>query len=174
MFPSVRALACFTSNWVALGASNETPGLIERKVKAPDLDFTGAPTESLTAFALHSPWVEILSLGNNGITSDDAVAVAVALRAGGALSMLRLHENSLQDEGAEAIAAALPNISGLRVLYLVSTGIGDAGARAVAAKLPECPALDFLDMSGNKFGEEAKEALRKACREHKPKIELRV
>ena len=130
--------------------------------------------KEVTAFALHAPWVDELSLKSNGITSEVAVAVAVALQAGGALSMLSLHRNSLQDEGAEAIAAALPNISGLRWLDLESNQIADAGARAVAAKLPECLALDFLDMSGNAFGEEAKEALRKACREHKPKIELMV
>ena len=139
--------------------------------------------KEVTAFALHSPWVEILdldsntpwpkglSLASNGITSDAAVAVAVALRAGGALSLLGLSDNSLQDEGAQAIAAALPNISGL---YLRNNGIADAGAWAVAAKLPECPALTDLFMSGNEFGEEAKEALRKACREHKPKIDLHV
>ena len=92
--------------------------------------------KEVTAFALHSLWVEELDLGNNGITSHGAVAVAVALHTGGALSMLRLCWNSLQDQGAEALAAALPNISGLRWLRLVSTGIADAGARAVAAKLP--------------------------------------
>ena len=130
--------------------------------------------KAVTAFALHSPWVEGVDLRSNGITSDAAVAVAVALHTGGALSMLSLYKNSLQDQGAEALAAALPNISGLRWLDLYNNGIADAGARAVAAKLPECLALDFLDMSGNAFGEEAKEALRKACREHKPKIELMV
>ena len=130
--------------------------------------------KAVTAFALQSPWVEKLYLESNGITSDGAVAVAVALQAGGALSMLGLGWNSLNDQGAEAIAAALPNISGLRWLFLDNNGIADAGARAVAAKLPECPALDFLDMSGNAFGEEAKEALRKACKEHKPEIELHV
>ena len=130
--------------------------------------------KEVTSFALHSPWVEELDLDRNGITSHGAVAVAVALQAGGALSMLRLSWNSLNDQGAEAIAAALPNISGLRVLSLESSGIFDAGARAVAAKLPECPALADLYMFDNKFGEEAKEALRKACREHKPEIDLRV
>ena len=130
--------------------------------------------KEVTSFALHSPWVERLDLASNGITSDDAVSMAVVLRAGGALSMLHLYHNSLQDEGAEALAAALPNISGLRWLDLYNNGIADAGARAVAAKLPECLALERLVMSGDAFGEEAKEALRKACREHKKEIELHV
>ena len=130
--------------------------------------------KEVTAFALHSPWVEILDLASNDITSDGAVAVAVALQAGGALSMLVLDWNPLQDQGAEALAAALPNISGLQYLGLRHNGIADAGARAVAAKLPECPALTDLYMSGNKFGEEAKEALRKACGEHKPEINVQI
>ena len=144
-----------------------------------DLDRGGlggrpALLKEVTAFALHAPWVERLNLDSNDITSDAAMAVAVALRAGGALSVLRLSDNSLQDEGAEALAAALPNISGLQYLGLNKNGIADAGAWAVAAELPECPALTHLYMFDNEFGEEAKEALRKACREHKPIIGLHV
>ena len=144
-----------------------------------DLDGEGlggrpALLKEVTAFALHSFWVERLYLGSNGITSDTAVAMAVALRAGGALSVLSLRYNSLQDEGAKALAAALPNISGLQHLFLRKNGIADARARAVAAKLPECPALERLVMDGNALGEEAKEALQKACNKHQPTIELHV
>ena len=46
------------------------------------------------------------------------------------------------------------------------------GARALAAKLSACPALKYLGMTSNEVGAEAEEALRKACREHRPEIEL--
>ena len=164
---------------VMAGELDETELRVCRECLWAWLDLRGAGLggrpallKEVTSFALHAPWVEQLNLGSNGITSDGAVSMAVALHTGGALSVLSLEKNSLRDEGAEVLAAALPNISGLRDLDLESTGIGDAGARAVAAKLPECPALTDLLMSGNEFGEEAKEALQKACREHKPKIEL--
>ena len=145
-----------------------------RDLHGRDLGGQPALLKAVATFAVSAVWVIELSLAKNRLTDDDLVALAPVLATGAGLEGLWLHENSIGDRGAEALAAALPHISGLKDLVLLFNQIREPGARALAAKLSECPALTYLDMRGNEVGAEAEEALRKACREHRPVIRLYI
>ena len=103
--------------------------------------------KAVTAFAVSTVWVDTLALDDNNLTDDDAVAVAPVIATRGA------------------------HISGLQELCLSGNRIGDAGAWALAENLAECRVLSLL-MVGNLLSEEAKEAVRKACRKHRIDLEL--
>jgi uncharacterized protein (TIGR02996 family) len=75
------------------------------------------------------------------------------------LQTLRLFHSHFGDEAAVAVANC-PHLTGLRLLSMYSSGVDDTGAFSLAAS-PHLPKTCFIELSRNRFGDEAERALRK-------------
>ena len=84
--------------------------------------------KALLDFASAAPWVRVVNLEYNSLTSEDARVVASWMTADGQVRELYLHENRIDDRGAEALAAALPRCN-LERLAIENNEITALGGR---------------------------------------------
>eukprot|EP00747_Dinoflagellata_sp_TGD_P208905 gnl/TRDRNA2_/TRDRNA2_82344_c0_seq1.p1 gnl/TRDRNA2_/TRDRNA2_82344_c0~~gnl/TRDRNA2_/TRDRNA2_82344_c0_seq1.p1 ORF type:complete len:399 (-),score=91.79 gnl/TRDRNA2_/TRDRNA2_82344_c0_seq1:125-1291(-) len=106
----------------------------------------------------------VLDLGGLGLgdTGARAVADALGLLFSHGLDRLILSANEITDSGAASLAEALKAAASpctLRFLNLRGNDIGTAGASALAKALRTLPHLESLDIGGNSFDEQGREAL---------------
>ncbi len=100
-----------------------------------------------------------LSLSNNQICSENAMALANSLKFSTKLQTLHLRDNSIGSEGAVALADGLKLCTELQTLDLGYNSIGSEGAVALAVGLMFCTKLQTLDLVNNSIGSEGAVAL---------------
>ena len=106
----------------------------------------------------------MLFLDNNSIGDADARALAEALKTNDALTSLWLSRDSIGDDGAQALAEALKTNDALTELFLFYNSIGDAGAWALAEALKTNGTLTKLHLESNSIGDAGARALAEALK----------
>jgi Ran GTPase-activating protein (RanGAP) involved in mRNA processing and transport len=115
-----------------------------------------------------------LSLWENSIGPEGAIAIAEALKVNAVVSELELGGNKIGDEGAKAIAEALKVNAVLTTLFLVSNSIGDEGAKAIAEALKVNAVLTSLNLFDNTIGDEGAKAIAEALKVNAVLTELNL
>ena len=113
---------------------------------------------------MYSGHVVELDLPENHIGPAGAKAIAAGLEPGGVLRKcvrLCLRRNELHDAGASALAGALKFNDHLRVVDLSANFVGRDGAMYLSIALAQNKSLVRLNISGNLFGAEGLELLRR-------------
>jgi Ran GTPase-activating protein (RanGAP) involved in mRNA processing and transport len=107
--------------------------------------------------------------GDGDYTAEGIIALADALKVTPSITSLSLGQNELGDEGAIAIAQALKEskVSKLASLDLTGKGygegrIGPTGAKELAEYLWVTASLTKISVGGNQLGKEGSAVLRKA------------
>ncbi len=103
--------------------------------------------------------IRVLDLAYGAIRSIRGLRALLRSPALSKLQTLRLFHSHFGDEAAVAVANC-PHLTGLKLLSMYSSGVDDTGAFALAAS-PHLPKTCFVELSRNRFGEEAERALRK-------------
>jgi Ran GTPase-activating protein (RanGAP) involved in mRNA processing and transport len=114
--------------------------------------------------------LEVLILGNNGIASIGAQALATALHHNVFLVHLDISSNNLEDIGTTAIASALRYNTKLKKLNLRRCQITSSGAKELANALYYNTTLVQFDLSDNSITDEGAIALGNSLR-YQPSIE---
>ncbi|KAL1503437.1 hypothetical protein AB1Y20_011925 [Prymnesium parvum] len=113
-----------------------------------------------------------LVLSDNALTDEGVRALAAAARGGGFRAMKALYldgHRGVTDAGVCALAEALPSFPAIETLALQKCGFGDKGARALAEAIGKGGVFtagrdNWIYVFDNEIGEEAKSALREACK----------
>ncbi|KAG0271686.1 hypothetical protein BGZ95_000468 [Linnemannia exigua] len=105
-----------------------------------------------------------LSLCQNSIKQNGAVALSEALKTNSTLTTLILTRNSIGDKGAMALSEALKTNSTLTTLYLSSDSIGVNGAAALSEALKINSTLTTLNLYDNSIEENGALALSEALK----------
>ncbi|KAF0709283.1 Aste57867_6011 [Aphanomyces stellatus] len=93
--------------------------------------------------------VDVVSLSENPLRDDGAIAIAETLPRLATLRVLRLNLCRIGSTGAAWLASALPHATRLEILELRENSKGEVGAVAFAQTLPRCPTLQHLNVSHN-------------------------
>ncbi|KAF9205874.1 hypothetical protein BGZ49_003391 [Haplosporangium sp. Z 27] len=105
-----------------------------------------------------------LSLSDNWIEDEDAVALSDALKTNTTLTNLDLSGNLMEEEGATALSDALKINSTLTTLNLSVNSIGNEGAIALSSTLKANATLMALNLTNNLIGKEGANALSEALK----------
>ncbi|EOD32735.1 hypothetical protein EMIHUDRAFT_230541 [Emiliania huxleyi CCMP1516] len=127
-----------------------------------DIGPSRADAAEIADFVSVSEVLETLSLTDNFIGNDGAVAIAEALKVNRVLTTLNLENNGICSEGAAALGKALEVNGKLKSLSLSLNGIRDAGAAAIAEALRFNGVLTALNINCNKIGDRGAKALASA------------
>ncbi|KAL0237753.1 hypothetical protein GEMRC1_012227 [Eukaryota sp. GEM-RC1] len=103
--------------------------------------------------------VSEVSLGNNSIGTEGAIALAGALKVNSTVTKIDLWGNSIGNEGAIALADALKVNSTVTQINLGYNSIGTEGAIALADALKVNSTVTKIDLGGNSIGNEGAIAL---------------
>ena len=95
---------------------------------------------------LRNDRIHTLDLAFKGLTTEQAIQIAEALKTNTTLTNLNLGSNQIGDEGARAIADALQTNTRLISLNLEFNQIGAAGARAIADALQTNTTMTHLGL----------------------------
>ena len=132
----------------------------------------------ISTAVIASSTVKVLSLNDNYITAQEAVAISDMMIC---LEELYISNNILNrklmfgklskgigDRGAELLSKGITNTKSLRVLHVADNNIGPSGAIAIANALVNNTSLEELNMNhNNEFGIDGAEAIAKAITNNK-------
>ena len=93
-----------------------------------------------------------IDLGNNNLSKEASVKLALAIQSNKHLEKLWLHNNNLKSS-ADAILQSLSTISTLKLLNINNTQTTHEAAEALASVVTHNTGLEKLDLSNNNLGE---------------------
>ncbi|XP_059816980.1 NACHT, LRR and PYD domains-containing protein 3-like [Hypanus sabinus] len=128
----------------------------------------------LVSVALRNPEckIQILWLGDVGLTDSGVEDLASALSTNTSLTELDMSENKLGDSGVKNVSAALRNPEcKIQKLGLTRVSLTDSGAEDLVSALSANPSLMELNLSGNELGDSGVKLLSAALRNPECKIQ---
>ena len=129
------------------------------EISALTLTFSVSSFTFLDDILRHYPNLQTLTLKDNVINHDFALALMDSLQHCSNLHMLDLRENGIDSNSANAFANGLQHCSKLHMLYLGWNDIGSDSAKALANGLQHCSNLHMLDLGWNNIGSDSAKAL---------------
>lgn len=160
----LRRAGLWTDSVAALVPPSPCPHLVNLKLDSNSLGylsgaaFDAAVDELLGAF----PRLSHFHVGNNSLSSEQAAAIARAVRAHrlDSLKCVTIGSNDIGDAGLKSILEALP--AGLCQLYAHGVAATDKSVGVLADLLNRCPVLWGLGINGNNLSDVGARALARA------------
>ena len=113
----------------------------------------------ISTAVINASTVEVLNIGSNGLTAQEAVAISDMMIC---LKELDIRDNKFGDHGAELLSEGITNTKTLRVLNISNNNIGPSGTTAIANALTNNTSLEKLHIFGNTTGQDGAIALSNA------------
>ena len=118
----------------------------------------------ISTAVINTSTVKVLSMGGNGFTAQEALAISDMMNC---LGELDISYNKLGDHGAELLSEKIRDIKTLRVLNIEDNNIGSSGTMAIANALAVNASLEELYMGGIDIGQDEAMALGDAITNNK-------
>ena len=118
----------------------------------------------ISTAVINTSTVKVLSMGGNGFTAQEALAISDMMNC---LGELDISYNKLGDHGAELLSEKIRDIKTLRVLNIECNNIGSSGTIAIANALRGNASLEELYMADISIGRDEAMALNNAIANNK-------